>query len=251
MWNKIKQSIEIVGIILVGLIVFIVFMGSIWTLVVYISFLNIIIIISFNFILYYKTLSYGLIMDDDKWYSKIKEQGIYRFKYVNNLESIKYFIQERLYGGTTFGTNERIEHSFTLILHIFASCLIYIVFGYNNISFFASILYSCNPINHSTSIWLNGRRYLINVILVLLIMIVWKYGIWGRAITILLYLSTGIFHLTALFTPVLFGIGNLGLLACFYVIFGNNIIAIVKSRSDAIAESDIKHFSPETVNNNR
>lgn len=149
--------------------------------------MEIIAIVLLNIVLYYNTIKFSAIVDDIKRYENYRI-----FDWSMPLRSMR----EALYGGATFGKNLAVDHAFTLALHTTACVLIYLAFGSNNISFWAAILYSCNPVNNQTSIWLNGRRYLINIIIVLLMIILGKYG--G-----ILYPLTGAFQVTAVFAPIL------------------------------------------------
>lgn len=160
--------------------------------------MKILTIIILNTLLYYRTINFSIIVDDISWYRHIqKHPGKYE-----NILSILQLINDRLYGAATLynpkwkeNTNIKIDHAFTTILHTTACVLIYFAFGHNNISFWAAIMYSCHPINNQTSIWLNGRRYLVNIILVLTMMIIGKWGI-------LLYPLIGLFQVNAIFIPI-------------------------------------------------
>lgn len=163
--------------------------------------MEILVIIFSVFSFFAKTINFGLIVDDVQWRKQIKA-GLHRKK--SYLKRIRYL----LYGGGTLGQNIKIDHIFQTALHALVCVLIYLAFGKNNISFWAAILYAFHPINNQTAIWLNGRRYVVNIILVLMMLIIgWPYAL-------LLYPVTGLFQISAIAAPVLFGWQGL-LITCF------------------------------------
>lgn len=220
---------------------------------------KVLLIIVFNLILFFRTLRFSLCVDDVRQYQRVFNSGFPLF-FKNPLAAI----QARLYGGGTFGristetedtpaNREKarkfseLDHLFTVSLHTLASVLVYIAFGSTQISFIAAILYSCNPTNTQTSIWLNGRRYLVNVILVLTMVILSsiKYG-WIAAIP--LYALTGLMHVTAIFSPVIFvGFISIPLMILFYLLFGKNIDDRVRSRMSSIHSKDWKNYTPKRL----
>lgn len=164
------------------------------------------IIIGVCLVFYVRIINYLLVVDDTTQYQlmlngqkcKLKEAGFIRW--------IKY----KCYGfGGIFGVNAknektkrnsiRLDHALTIFLHTTICCLIYQVLGHNNISFWAAILYAVNPINHQTAIWSNGRRYALNIILVLIML--WLPKPFG----LLSWVCTPILHLTAVFAPIMMG----------------------------------------------
>jgi hypothetical protein len=162
------------------------------------------IIICIVIIFYIRTIEYSIVVDDIRQYTALQKGWNAfpkeRFKGLNLFQKIRYlfgFIRLRLYGAGTFGMNTITDHVFTLIIHIITCCLIYPAFGSNIISLWASILYAVNPINNQTSIWLNGRRYQIVIILSLL-------AILFKPLGIIFYLLTPAFQFTAFFLPILY-----------------------------------------------
>lgn len=157
-------------------------------------------------VFYARIINYLLVVDDTTQYQlmlngqkcKIKEAGFIRW--------IKY----KCYGfGGIFGVNTknektkrnsiRYDHALTIFLHTAICCLVYQVLGHNNISFWGAILYAVNPINHQTAIWSNGRRYALNIILVLVML--WLPKPFG----LLAWVCTPVLHLTAVFAPLMMG----------------------------------------------
>lgn len=201
---------------------------------------HILIIITVYLIIYFPTLKFKYITDDEEMICRIKE-GFFKNR------GIIDFIKLRLYGAGTFGLNSEVDHAFTILINMVIGVLIYIAFGSSDISFWAAILYAFNPINHSTSIWLNGRRYAINIILTLgMLLLSNKFGFEGRSLAMILYLSSGLFHMTAILTPILFGPGFILAIVGCGLIFERQIRGVIGSRMDQIAECDMKHFTPKS-----
>jgi hypothetical protein len=118
------------------------------------------------------------------------------------------------------------------------------VFGYSKVSFCAALLYVANPANHQIAIWLNGRRYAITVILVLL-MLLWKpFGI-------IFYPMTFFYdHALALFTPLLFldvGYWLTLLIPIVYFYKGKSLRNRVKGRMDKILSSFQRGFTKDRL----
>lgn len=194
---------------------------------------NVIFIIIFNLILYYRLINFDLVMDSYQWMKLRREKG---FTSINT--NIRTFIGERLYSGTTFGTNIKLEHAFTIFLHTCVCILMYFVFGHNEISFWAAILYSCNPINNQTSCWSNGRRYLINIILVLTMMLI-------PTSALILYPFSWLLQVTAFFSPVLlikYSPWYLVLIPTMVFIGWKELKEKCDSRSSPISSGDHKVF---------
>lgn len=116
-------------------------------------------VIFINIFLYWRTIFYGLVIDDIEWYTRIKN-GFF------NNRSLIESIRLRLYGGGTFTTNLKLDHAFTLFLHTLTCILINLKFG-----LLCACLYSIHPLTHQTSVWLTGRRYSILNILFLLFLL--------------------------------------------------------------------------------
>lgn len=195
--------------------------------------MEIILIILFNIIIYWRSLSFGLVIDDVRRYELIKA-GLF-----NNRKWFR-FVQLRLYGSGTFGTNTRIDHAFTVFLHTTICVLIYLAFGSNQISFFAATLYACNPSNNQTSIWMNGRRYAINVILMLLIL--WL-GVWVAP----LYFLMPIFQINAIFTPILLGWQYALVIPAFFLLYNQHIIKWFKNRYMEIPQGELRAYHPRRI----
>ncbi len=212
----------------------------------------ILIIIALNLILYVRTMKFLLVADDLAWYLRYSKYGWMKLNEVHSLEQFKRFIFERLYGGFTFGKNVSLDHLFSVALHTTIAIMMYYVFGAvsdYNVSFWAAILYSCNPINNQTSIWLNGRRYAINIILVLGMMLLAPLT-HGWAYAGALYWITTNFHMTAFFAPILLLgkypwilLGVPVLLAARW----KNIVWKINHRYERIKDDDRLKLTPERL----
>ena len=107
-------------------------------------------------------------------------------------------IRDFFYGGG-FIKNKKLDHLCTLCMHTICCVLIYLAFGSNLVSFMAALLYSVNPSNAQTSIWLNGRRYLTTVIIALL---VW----WLKPISLFLCVFIPYLQFGGVAIPLLYAI---------------------------------------------
>ncbi len=164
------------------------------------------IIVSVVALFYARIINYLLVVDDTTQYQLMLNGQTCKLKEAGFIRWIKY----KCYGfGGIFGVNTKNEitkrnsirkdHALTVFLHAVICCLIYEALGHNIISFWAAILYAVNPINHQTAIWSNGRRYALNIILVLVMLMLPKpFGV-------LAWLCTPILHLTAVFAPLMLG----------------------------------------------
>jgi len=215
-------------------------------------------------ILYFPTLFFSVIVDDIRQYQKIKDGLFLPFKLKTFINSIGI----RLYGGGTFAykracwvckgkdencanckgsglawsINTIYDHGFTLFLHATICVLIYFALGRNQISFWAAILYAVNPANNQTSMWLNGRRYALTIILTLLAALTPPFGM-------LFFLLTPLFYFSSLFTPVLYGWEYLIAVPALLFVFRNKIISFYNNRMRSIANNDMKtmHIGRVTV----
>ncbi len=193
-------------------------------------------IILLNIFLYFQTLNYNVIVDDARTYGNYAKKGGVKIS-----AGLIKFLQSRLYGACTFGTNIHLDHIVTTTLFTSICVLIYFAFGHNITAFWAAILFACNPLNNQISMWLNGRRYAVNIILVLSMMLL---GAWG----ILLYPATMLFQVTAIFAPVLLmGKSPWFLLAipAVFLLAKDKIGKKILSRIRMINDADRREFHPK------
>ena len=187
-------------------------------------------IIGLNLATYWRTIFYGLVVDDlnrnkpttramshlsmtemDNLLTEISASAMSpmpthaHFKNQEEeakiLKKIKIPYWKKVWGSLRASgdwvINKRLDHSLTLAIHTLASILIYFAFGSNIVSFIAAILFSVHPVNTQISIWLNGKRYGINAILVLLMFL---FQPWG----IIFYPLTPYWQPNAFFAPLIY-----------------------------------------------
>lgn len=133
---------------------------------------------------YNRTLKFGYIVDDLMNIQRMKRAFDNKWRMT---------MRKRLYGCGTLGVNPKLDHAFTIFLNFIVCYLIYVALG----SVWASLLYAVHPFNHQTSVWMNGRRYQVSIILALLSLIYAPIGLvfWPVA----LY-----FQPLTLFAPVVY-----------------------------------------------
>lgn len=199
-----------------------------------------IILILINIALYFHSTTYDVIMDDYQWYQKRRQLGFFPISKIRNFNNFQEFISDHLYSGTTFGTNVKLEHWVKIAINSTIAILMFFALGHDKISFGAAVLYICNPINNQTSLWLNGRRYAINIILVLTMMLV-------PIIAPALYLFSGLLQVTAIFSPILLLNKSpwfLLLIPIFLLAGSQYIIGKCRGRMEVMADGDLKTFKP-------
>ena len=177
---------------------------------------SILIIALFSFLAFYPTLKYKEVVDDNR---RLQRGIKYKLKW--DLD----YLAEMFYGA---GTVEPLwlDHLLTICLHTLSCVLIYVCFGSTPSSFIAAVIYCILPTNLQTSVWLNGRRYIINVILCLLIV---TFKPWG----ILLYPLTPLFQINALLVPLYYLPEHwylLFLIPAFPFLFRGRMMNVFKTR---------------------
>jgi hypothetical protein len=210
--------------------------------------MEIISIVLFNLAFYWRTVDFKLIVDDRahaKWI--LENNGFGKFEGMGLLRKLAGNIKYRFYGCGTlvrpdkdgkWVVNPKLEHMFQLFLHTLTCVLIYITFKpitSESVSLCAALLYSIHPAINQTSIWLNGRRYIINIIIVLLMIII---GPWG----LLLYPMTVLFQVNAIFSPLIFGWAGVLTIPVFLLLGWGSINETIKGRLRQISNSDQKIF---------
>jgi hypothetical protein len=194
-------------------------------------------IIFLTFAVYWRTFKFTIVNDDIRHYNEIKN-GLFK-----RHTKIIPFIKTRLYGGGTFGLNTKIDHIFQTSLHALICVLMYVAFkpiAGEKVACLAALLYCVNPVNNQTSIWLNGRRYAINIILVLAMLCIGKAGL-------ILYPLTALFQINALFAPLMFGwIGILVIPVCM-AIGWKEMSRKYKERMIRITNDEHKTFRPRRL----
>lgn len=205
---------------------------------------QILIIIVLCLIVYFRSIKHSYVVDDISTYKR-RYDDPEKFSFKNRLQGgvpgIIRFVKERLYGSCTFGLNIEYDNVFRVSLFTLACVLIYLCLGQNTISFWAAVLFAVNPINNQVALWGNARRYLVNIIIVLLMV---KFAPWG----ILFYFLTPLFQMTAVFSPVLLGNPWYLLAIPVLVLIGHReILAKIKGRYKIIKDSDRTEHHPRRL----
>ena len=195
-------------------------------------------------IVYFRSIKHSYVVDDISTYKRRHDDPV-KFSFKNRIKGgvpgIIRFIKERLYGGCSFGLNIEYDNVFRVSLFTLACVLIYLCLGHNTISFWAAVLFAVNPINNQLSLWANARRYLVNVILVLLMI---KFAPLG----VLLYFLTPLFQMTAVFSPILLGNPWYLLAIPAAVLIGQKEIRCkIKTRYKIIKDSDRTEYHPRRL----
>lgn len=122
-------------------------------------------------------------------------------------------IQTFLYQLTCNGYSDRVmEHLQRIFIHYFVCCLMYLVFGMNEVGLLAALFFAVHPVNMNGVTWLNGVGYSMSALLVMMMLA-------SKNIFIIsgLYALTLFFHVTALPACALFVlIGQPFLSICIY-----------------------------------
>jgi hypothetical protein len=142
----------------------------------------------FGLILFFRTLRYGLAVDDNISFMSNRKLGT---KKRTVLDRIKV----ATYGAGIFENNEY-DHLLTTALSISVACMIYSCFG----NIWAALLWLAHPLNNQVTIWMNGRRYQISILLGLLAyklpylgFIFFPAALWIHPISAILLVSSLLF----------------------------------------------------------
>lgn len=222
--------------------------------------------------MYFPSLKCLIIVDDVRWYKRLKDG------YFKTL-TWDTFIPQRLYSGGTFFSFEdcpscdkgqvhlktgdqkcprckgdgriewqrkvfgklitgiQIDHAFSVALMLIICSLMYADFH----SIWAVLLFASSSMSTHIAVWLNGRRYAVNIIIVLLMIACFNAGGWWALLALPLYASTPLFHMTAVFAPVIYPI-SIPLIVLVVALFWNDIHNKVMARLNSIFECDRKYW---------
>lgn len=144
-------------------------------------------------IMFERAMYCGYVVDDDSWLRTMRNT---KKAFKENGFPLHQVILRACYGGGIF-QNAMQEHFFTIVLHGVNCSLIYRMSG----SILAAMLYLINPINNQTTIWLNGRRYALSVLFVLLAWNFWWTAPAMAWLCSLVHVSGMPFPLLFLWTP--------------------------------------------------
>jgi len=175
---------------------------------------------------YYRTIKYGTVVDDDYFRAHSKQ-----YTYKNIVSRLHYLIK-----GLHPVKDLKLDHAITIAIHTIVCMLIYSAFGYLS----ASLLFAVNLSNNQVSIWLNGKRYGANTIVCLLAYIFAPYGI-------VLWLMTPFFQPSAIMFPLVLALKGywwLGLIIPVGIVIGNGyIIKWAKFRAGMIPVKELKTWN--------
>jgi len=114
-------------------------------------------------ILLLPALKCGLVVDDVNMVNSVRGAKISGLFKINSFKKLREFFRVATYGaGIT--NNSWQDHAINLTLHCINSLLVLKFTG----SMLIAFLWAVNPINNQLSIWLNGRRYAVALMFVLL-----------------------------------------------------------------------------------
>ena len=141
-----------------------------------------------------KTMYCSYVVDDVNWLKHMKEVKVEvkTGKYIKDVKSFFNLLREYCYGCGLFNSAGK-EYIFNALLHFTNCCLIYRVTD----NLLIPLLYLVNPINNQTAVWMNGRRYAMCCLGVLLI---WNFNWLAFALfPFFAYVHVSIFALPLLF----------------------------------------------------
>jgi hypothetical protein len=133
--------------------------------------------------MYARTINYQYIIDD---HEHVKTE---------KTENKRRMVWEHFYGIKI--TNLKLAHLFSILVHCVVSCFVYLVFGKNNTSFIAALLFALNPVNNQCSVWLSGRVYATATMFIL-------FGYAFIPLMPVMYALSNWWSISALFTPLMF-----------------------------------------------
>lgn len=159
---------------------------------------RLIILLCLNVIFYTRTLKYRYVSDD-----------IGNFKHPPKTKNQWHKAWLWLIGW--YKAHPRYDHLLTLVIHAINTCLIYLAFGHNDVSFVAASLFMVNPATKEGSVWISGRGYTLSLMGLLLVFVIpwlapaWLFAaIWFGVGTFnpIILLVTKFWWATVLFAPL-------------------------------------------------
>ncbi|KKM03773.1 hypothetical protein LCGC14_1771070 [marine sediment metagenome] len=191
------------------------------------------VIILLNFIVFFRTLRYSTVIDDNcrRFHEKdVPKNWFIKFYHITRYSG---------YGGFT----TQVDHLITLLLHTTVCIMIYLIFGRSPVSLVTALLFSIHPVNNQTSIWLNGKRYAVITILTLLMWFFKPYGIF-------FYLLTPMWHYGAMPAIILYALKYnwviwVGVL--LIIAFHKNILEKVGTRWERMPHGELKIARPRKL----
>lgn len=107
-------------------------------------FWNIILIVSFNLLIYARMLKCGYVSDDLLSEKRRAEKKVGK--------------DERIWQSSTSGNMVK-DHARSIAVHAATCVMIYLALGANNIALTCALLFSANPMNNQGVCWISGRHY--------------------------------------------------------------------------------------------
>lgn len=152
-------------------------------------------------LMFEKAMYCGYVVDDDSWFVAMRDA---KKDFKEKKISLFKLITMACYGAGIF-RNKTQEHFFAVALHGVNCSLVYhlaVKFSHNPaMALLASMLYLVNPINNQTVIWLNGRRYALTILCVLIALNFWWTAPAMAVMIPWLQVSGFLFPIMFLFTP--------------------------------------------------
>jgi hypothetical protein len=185
-------------------------------------------------VMFFRVLKLGYVVDDDSRLARMKEIR------KNKKFPLLKFIHESMYGAGFF-KNAWADHLATIILHGVNCSLIYRMTGHLEIA----LLYLINPINNQTVLWLNGRRYALSLLAVLVAWNFWPAAPAMAMFTAWLHVSGVVFPLLFLTTPFWWVVPVLAIIV--FLAGRKKILSKIRARKAAYASKESFKFNPKKI----
>lgn len=179
--------------------------------------MNYLIIIAVCLFVFYRSLKYGIVVDD---ISNRKRHVTHPKSYNKNIHSRIFYALN----GEFPVKSVVLDHAITVFLHTAVCCSIYHTFN----SLPASLLFAVNVGNNQVSLWLNGKRYAVNALICVLAFSLSNPGA-------LLLILTPLFQVSAITFPVIMALsGNIifiFMLPFLFIFFEGYLLEWIKRKS--------------------
>jgi hypothetical protein len=108
--------------------------------------------------IFYRTLRYGYVVDDDNAAIMSFKAKEYLWRNPRKVFTLQAW---RVMYGAGLLRDTRFDHGFTILVTACIGCLLYAAFG----NIWLSLLWVAHPANNQLTMWLNGRRYQLSLLL--------------------------------------------------------------------------------------
>lgn len=205
--------------------------------------LLIVVLVALVVMVYYPTWGYHLVIDDVRRRSLVEAPN----SIVIGSNLLDTFIR-RFYGvGTLYRVggkiNVRAEHILSTVIHAINSVLVYVAFGMTDVSLASAVLYAVNPAGLQTSVWLNGRRYAMAVMMMLGMMCAVNYGGTIGWAGILLYPLAVMLQPVAFLSAMVYGWVGIVAVILAVVFLYPTMKNKISERLDKVHSTDMRNFS--------